>query len=145
MKNNPDPRLFKSEKEARQFVRDHVEPTSEIKIGLLGEGQGFRKCKYGDEKPYDMCIRMCGPGQQCNVMLADVKIRHMPIDRYLKQVDPKIKKSVLELIYKMELASGMIAEKMELVASEFDSQVSIISLTLNPHLRELGGDHEKTS
>ena len=70
-----------------------------------------------------------------------VKIDQMPIDQYLKQIDPKIKQSVLELIEKIEEASGMKKDDMELVVNQRGDNISVFSLTLNPHLRELGGDN----
>jgi hypothetical protein len=64
------------------------------------------------------------------------KIRHMPLKEFLELVDKDVKLDIFALVLKMEEMTGMKCDDMELVVNYSDGHIFVISLALNPHLRE---------
>ena len=73
------------------------------------------------------------------------KIYNTPIDQYLKGTYGHKREWVLELVKRMEEGTGMKKDDMELVVNHTagGDSISIVSLTLNPHLREPVRSHDR--
>ena len=66
-----DKKILKDLSEFQKMVRSDSDSDFEpdIRVGSFGNDHKFKKCTYGDEKPYGVCAFMCKPGQRCNIAI----------------------------------------------------------------------------